>query len=56
MKARLRCKRASMPYESLDVDLTIDKNLALKSSHHYLVKLCKTPSVSLRLDSHPKVD
>jgi hypothetical protein len=28
----------------LDVDLTVDENLALKSPHHYLVKLCKNPT------------
>jgi hypothetical protein len=26
---------------SLDADLTVDENLALKPSHHYLTKLCK---------------
>jgi hypothetical protein len=55
MQTRLRCKHASMSHGSLNVDLTIDENLALKSPHHYLVKLCKTPLMSLRLDSHPKV-
>jgi hypothetical protein len=36
---------------SLDVDIIIDENLALKSPHHYLVKLCKKNSdVSLQLD------
>jgi hypothetical protein len=43
MQARLMCKRASMHRGSLDVDLTVDENLALKSPHHYLVKLCKKP-------------
>jgi phosphoribosyl-AMP cyclohydrolase len=30
-----------MSREFLDMDLTVDGNLVLKSSHHYLVKLCK---------------
>jgi hypothetical protein len=32
---------------SLDVDLTVDKNVTLKSLHHYLVKLCKHPPQGL---------
>jgi hypothetical protein len=55
MQTRLRCKRASMHRGSLDVDLTVDENLTLKSPHHYLVKLCKTHLMSLQLDSHLKV-
>jgi hypothetical protein len=30
-----------MPRASLDADLTVDENLALKPSHHYLTKLYK---------------
>jgi hypothetical protein len=30
MQAMLRCKRASMPPDPLDVDSTVDENLALK--------------------------
>jgi hypothetical protein len=41
MQASLTCKRVIMPRGSLDVDLTVDENLALKPSHHYLTKLCK---------------
>jgi hypothetical protein len=40
MQVKFRYKRASMSHKSLDVDLTVDKNLALKFFHHYLVKLC----------------
>jgi hypothetical protein len=39
----LRCKRASMLDGSLDMNLTVDKNLTLKSFYHYLVKLYKHP-------------
>jgi hypothetical protein len=43
MQAILRCKRVTIPRISLNVDLTVDENLVLKSPHHYLVKLCKNP-------------
>jgi hypothetical protein len=47
MQASLRCKRAITSRGSLDVDLTVDENLILKPSHHYLTKLCKNlPDVS----------
>jgi hypothetical protein len=47
MQASLKCKRAIKPRGPLDVDLTVDENLALKPSHHYLTKFCKNlPDVS----------
>jgi hypothetical protein len=55
MQASLRCKRAIVPRGSLDADLTVDENLSVKPSHHYLTKLCKTSLVCLRLDPHPIV-
>jgi hypothetical protein len=59
MGQRLICKQvlsASVTRKSLDVDLTVDENLAPKPPHHYLAKLCNPPPprMSLRLDPHPK--
>jgi hypothetical protein len=41
MQVSLKCKRAIVPRRFLDVDLTVNKNLILKPSHHYLMKLYK---------------
>jgi hypothetical protein len=46
MGQRLICKQvlsASVTRKSLDVDLTVDENLAPKPPHHYLAKLCNPP-------------
>jgi hypothetical protein len=53
MQASLSYKHAIMPRESLNADLTVDKNLTLKSSHHYLTKLCKTPFNMSTIESTP---
>jgi uncharacterized protein YlaI len=55
MQASLRCKCAILPCESLDVDLTVDENLTLKPSHHYLTKLCKNLLNVSTIDRHPMV-
>jgi hypothetical protein len=41
MQASLRYNRTIKPCKPLDVNLTVDENLALKPSHHYLMKICK---------------
>jgi hypothetical protein len=44
MQTSLRCKRAIVSRKSLNVDLTVDENLTLKSFYHYLMKLYKNLS------------
>jgi hypothetical protein len=41
VQVSLKCKRAIVSCRFLDVDLTVNKNLILKQSHHYLMKLYK---------------